>query len=78
MSARLRDPRTVDWFLVRSSIPVVTIICSYIYFAQYLGPKLMRKHSPFDLSTIIMVYNVAQIIHNVWMLSEVYYESKQI
>nr|CAD7395005.1 unnamed protein product [Timema cristinae] len=64
------DPRTVDWFLVRSPIPVVTIICSYIYFAQHLGPKLMQKHSPFDLSTIIMVYNVAQIIHNVWILSE--------
>nr|CAD7426270.1 unnamed protein product [Timema monikensis] len=64
------DPRTVDWFLVRSPIPVVTIIFSYIYFAQHLGPKLMQKHSPFDLSTIIMVYNVAQIIHNVWILSE--------
>nr|CAD7455293.1 unnamed protein product [Timema tahoe] len=65
------DPRTVDWFLVRSPIPVLIIVFSYIYFVQHLGPKLMKKHSPFNLSTILMVYNVAQIVHNVWILSEV-------
>nr|CAD7606425.1 unnamed protein product [Timema genevievae] len=66
-----QDPRTVDWFLVRSPIPVLIVIFSYIYFVQHLGPKLMQKHSPFNLSTVIMVYNVAQIVHNVWILNEV-------
>nr|CAD7455294.1 unnamed protein product [Timema tahoe] len=65
------DSRTVDWFLVRSPIPVLIIIMSYMYLVLYLGRKLMRDRSPFDLSRIIMVFNAFQIVHNVWMFNEV-------
>nr|CAD7402621.1 unnamed protein product [Timema poppensis] len=64
------DSRTIDWFLVGSPVPVLIICMSYIYLVLYLGPKLMRNRSPFDLSTIIMVFNAIQIVHNVWMLNE--------
>nr|CAD7589858.1 unnamed protein product [Timema genevievae] len=65
------NPRTIDWFLVRNPIYLLIILMTYLYFIQYLGPKLMKDRNPFDLSRLIMIFNVTQIVYNVWMFNEV-------
>nr|CAD7455295.1 unnamed protein product [Timema tahoe] len=67
------DPRTIDWFLVRNPIYLLIILMTYLYFIQYLGPKLMKDRNPFDLSRLIMIFNVTQIVYNVWMFNEVFF-----
>nr|CAD7426271.1 unnamed protein product [Timema monikensis] len=64
------DPRTIDWFLVRNPIYLVIIMMTFVYFIQYLGPKFMMDRNPFDLSRLIMIFNVTQIVYNVWMFNE--------
>nr|CAD7395004.1 unnamed protein product [Timema cristinae] len=43
---------------------------TFVYFIQYLGPKFMKDRNPFDLSRLIMIFNVTQIVYNVWMFNE--------
>nr|CAD7198737.1 unnamed protein product [Timema douglasi] len=81
-AALSKDPRTIDWFLVRNPIYLVIIMMAYHYFIQYLGPKFMKDRNPLDLSRLIMIFNVTQIVYNVWMVNEManvcwhYYMSK--
>lgn len=39
-------------------IPIVCIICAYLYFVKVLGPKLMDSKKPYDLMWTIRMYNI--------------------
>ncbi|GJQ85718.1 hypothetical protein Trydic_g13407 [Trypoxylus dichotomus] len=55
------DPRAADYFLMGSLWNVLAIITVYLYFVMSLGPKLMEKREPFDLNSILIVYNIIQV-----------------
>ena len=64
------DPRTATWAFVPSvTSPIAAVLC-YLLFI-YLGPKFMANRKPFQLSFILMLYNAAMTILNLYMCVEV-------
>lgn len=53
-------------YLVKTPFPLLTIICSYLYFVKYYGPKMMEDRKPFQLKRIMLLYNVAQVAINLY------------
>lgn len=67
------DPRTDGFLLVGSPVPVLVILASYYYFVTDFGPKFMEKRPPFDLKRVIIVYNLVQILANLYIVLQVSY-----
>ncbi|XP_037807392.1 elongation of very long chain fatty acids protein [Lucilia sericata] len=66
----LADPRTNDWFLIKSPVPTLTILSIYLCFVLSWGPKFMKDRKPFKLEKTLVVYNLFQVIISVWMVYE--------
>lgn len=64
------DPRVKDWPLMESPLPTLCICLAYAYFVKVLGPKLMENRKPFNLTRILIVYNLAQVLFSVWLFRE--------
>uniref|UniRef100_A0A1A9VVD8 Elongation of very long chain fatty acids protein n=1 Tax=Glossina austeni TaxID=7395 RepID=A0A1A9VVD8_GLOAU len=64
------DPRTKDYPLMSSPFPTIAICLSYAYFVKVLGPKLMENRKPFQLRTVLVVYNFAQVLFSAWLFYE--------
>ncbi|XP_066993702.2 very long chain fatty acid elongase AAEL008004 [Anabrus simplex] len=66
----LADPRTNNLFLIPSPFPGLALVASYVYITKFLGPRLMMDRKPFELKKIIQLYNVVQIIANVYIFAQ--------
>lgn len=64
------DPRTNDWFLIKSPIGLL-IIFSYLYFVNSWGPKFMADRKPYKLDKVLMVYNFGQVLVSIYLVYEV-------
>ncbi|XP_076642506.1 very long chain fatty acid elongase AAEL008004 isoform X2 [Halictus rubicundus] len=64
------DPRTSDWFLVTSPGPLFMILVTYIYFCTSAGPRYMRDKKPYDLRTVMILYNIVQVVFSVYLFYE--------
>ncbi|XP_063702729.1 very long chain fatty acid elongase 4-like [Culicoides brevitarsis] len=62
----LSDNRTKGWFLVDSPAPVLALIYLYLLIV-YLGPKIMKDRKPFKLNAILVPYNIAMALLNLWI-----------
>ncbi|KAF7279817.1 hypothetical protein GWI33_006700 [Rhynchophorus ferrugineus] len=60
----LADPRTDDYFLMSSPIPVIIIVGLWLKFIFHWGPAYMKDRPPYDLKYIMIFYNVFQIFAN--------------
>lgn len=65
------DPRVVDLPLISSSYQVPLIIFAYLYFVLGCGPRFMKNRPPYSLKTFIKLYNIVQILANVWLIYDV-------
>ncbi|XP_030755503.1 elongation of very long chain fatty acids protein 4-like isoform X1 [Sitophilus oryzae] len=63
----LADSRTKNLFLVSSPATILLILGSYLYFVLKWGPEFMKNRKPYELKKLLMVYNVCQIIVNVYI-----------
>lgn len=61
------DPRTKDWFLSGSPLPIVAIIAAYLYFVNGNGQRWMKHRKPFELTKIINAYNIFQVVCNAYV-----------
>lgn len=61
------DSRLKDLFLVQSPWPMIGIVATYLFFVNGRGQDWMKDRKPFQLNSIINVYNVAQIFMNLYM-----------
>lgn len=66
-SSIISDERVEHLPFVGSPIPVIGVIFSYIYFVSVWGPNYMKNRKPFDLKWLIKIYNVIQIISNLYI-----------
>nr|XP_050844899.1 elongation of very long chain fatty acids protein AAEL008004-like isoform X2 [Vespula vulgaris] len=64
------DTRTTNWLLMRSPFPTLFICLTYIYIVKVLGPKLMENRKPFQLTNVLIVYNLFQVIFSAWLFYE--------
>ncbi|XP_014478533.1 PREDICTED: elongation of very long chain fatty acids protein AAEL008004-like [Dinoponera quadriceps] len=69
----LADPRTKDLFLIGNlwCVPFMNIF--YLFFANKVGLKFMEKRQPYEINRIIQIYNVLQIIINLYLFFMVSY-----
>ncbi|XP_066993701.2 very long chain fatty acid elongase AAEL008004 [Anabrus simplex] len=61
------DERTKDYWFIGSPLPITIIITSYVYFSRNLGPRLMADRKPFQLEWIIRVFDLTQIVANLYI-----------
>lgn len=45
----------------------ITITFAYLYFILILGPRLMKNRKAFDINKVIIIYNIAQVIFNLYL-----------
>ncbi|XP_029846162.2 elongation of very long chain fatty acids protein AAEL008004-like [Ixodes scapularis] len=64
MSAR--DPRIAGWGLSADLSFVLPVSLGYLYVVKVAGPRWMRNRPPYDLKTVITLYNLCQVIANVF------------
>ncbi|CAH0713848.1 unnamed protein product, partial [Brenthis ino] len=60
----LADPRTKDFWLVSSPMPVMMIMFLYHRFVRSWGPTFMADRPAYNLKSLIVLYNVLQIYLN--------------
>jgi hypothetical protein len=58
----------MDNFLMRTPWTIVTILAVYYYFVQHFGKKWMKNREPYQLNTIINIYNLIQVALNASMV----------
>lgn len=58
------DPRTKNYYLIQDSpLPVAAIILAYLGMCKY-GPVLMKDRKPFELRSLMTIYNFIQFVIN--------------
>ncbi|XP_036138987.1 elongation of very long chain fatty acids protein AAEL008004 [Monomorium pharaonis] len=63
-------PYTREWPLISSPLPLILIIFGYLYFILYVGPCYMKNRPPFELKTFRLIYDMIQILVNLWSVKE--------
>ncbi|XP_034241940.1 elongation of very long chain fatty acids protein 7-like [Thrips palmi] len=56
------DPRSCNLPLATNPLHLAAILGVYLYFVLSLGPRLMKNRPPFELRTIMLVYNGVQVV----------------
>lgn len=59
-----------SWLFMKSPVPVLTILLTYLYFVLVLGPKLMEKRSAYNLKGVMIAYNGYQVLFSLWLCSQ--------
>lgn len=62
-----QDPRTTDLIILNPPWLPIVLVGAYLYFVLNLGPKLMKDRKPFNIRTLLLVYNVLQVVANLYM-----------
>lgn len=66
----LGDRRTNHWPLIKSPVPGLTIIGLYLYFVLSWGPRYMANRKPYNLNSLLIVYNAIQVCVSIWLVWE--------
>ena len=66
----LRDPRVDSWPLMSSIWPTTIICVLYVYVVKVAGPRFMEKRQPYEIRTLMIVYNAFQTLFSFWMFKE--------
>jgi len=64
------DPRTAEWFWLRTPEPALLVCAAYLIFV-YVGPRLMANRQPLNIRGLIVVYNFAMVALSAYMFAEV-------
>eukprot|EP00117_Sycon_ciliatum_P042101 scpid78516/ scgid1871/ Elongation of very long chain fatty acids protein 4; 3-keto acyl-CoA synthase Elovl4; ELOVL fatty acid elongase 4 len=65
------DPRSIDWPLVRSPLPMIVWLVVYL-LAVFFGPKLMKNRQPFELRGLMAGYNLLMVVWSGYMMTELH------
>jgi hypothetical protein len=63
-------PRVKDWFLMQSVVPTIVVTILYI-FVVLAGMKFMEKREPLKLGNLLFQYNVALVVLNLHIFTQV-------
>lgn len=66
----LRDPRVDGWLGMASLWPTIAICTAYVYIVKVAGPRFMKDREPFQIKSILLVYNFSQTLFSLWMFME--------
>jgi hypothetical protein len=52
-------------------MPGLTLMGMYLYFVLSWGPRYMQHRKPYDLTNLLIVYNMAQVFLSIFIFYEV-------
>jgi len=52
-------------------MPGLTIMATYLYFVLSWGPRYMQHRKPYDLTNLLVLYNMAQVFISIFIFYEV-------
>jgi GNS1/SUR4 family len=58
------DPRSENFLFMRNPPLLITIILGGYLLMIVYGPRIMMARKPFELNTILLVYNFSQVVLN--------------
>ncbi|XP_076601299.1 elongation of very long chain fatty acids protein 1a [Chaetodon auriga] len=64
------DARVKDYPLMQGPLQMTSILLAYVFFALYVGPRLMANRKPFHLNTAMIVYNLSMVLLNGYIVYE--------
>ena len=64
------DPRVKDWLLLRGFKPTILLSMAYLLMVAY-GPKLMANRKPFQLTWLLIPYNLSMALLNLYIAVQV-------
>ncbi|CAG9115724.1 unnamed protein product [Plutella xylostella] len=56
------DDELSDLPFMSSPVPILALLLAYLLFVLVIGPKLMEKRRAFELNSVLIIYNVFQVI----------------
>ncbi|XP_053143000.1 elongation of very long chain fatty acids protein 4 isoform X1 [Hemicordylus capensis] len=71
----IRDKRVDDWPLMQSPFPTLTISTLYL-LTVWLGPKWMKTREPFQLRSLLIIYNFGMVLLNSYIFKELFMASR--
>lgn len=63
------DPRVADLLMMSSPLPSAYICMGYIIFV-FVGPAIMKNKKPFDLKSVIIIYNLCTFLISGYLFYE--------
>ena len=61
---------TKDWFLGSGPGPLAMIIATYVYICLFAGQNYMKDKKPYELRTVLVVYNFIQVLLSMYLFYE--------
>ncbi|XP_055609392.1 elongation of very long chain fatty acids protein AAEL008004-like [Uranotaenia lowii] len=61
------DPRVEHFPLLGSPLPIFVIIVVYLNLVNNWGQRWMQNRKPYQLTTIMNIYNGTQVVLNLWI-----------
>ena len=61
------DVRIAHWPLVYSPIPTIVASIIYVWLVKSYGPRYMKNREPYDLKTVLVVYNALQVASSTFL-----------
>ncbi|CAG9760042.1 unnamed protein product [Ceutorhynchus assimilis] len=65
-----QDELTKDWIMVGSLGKLLLLLIAYVTFCTKIGPKFMKDRKPFKLARTIQLYNIFQVLANIYLVHE--------
>lgn len=65
------DKRLSHYPFINSVFPMLGILALYFWFIKWQGPRMMKNRPAYDLKNIMVVYNLAQVVICVSVISVV-------
>lgn len=56
---------------MQSPIEMTSILVAYVFFAVYVGPRLMANRKPLRLNAAMIAYNLSMVLLNAYIVYEV-------
>ena len=57
-----RDMRLENWPMMSSVWPTLLLGMAYVLFSYVIGPWIMRDRKPYNFKSLIIIYNIVQVI----------------
>lgn len=67
LNLNIIDPRVEQYPMTGSPIPIIALVACYVYFVVLWGPKYMKSRPAYDLNGFIKIYNLIQIVTNLYI-----------
>ncbi|KAI5643766.1 GNS1/SUR4 family domain-containing protein [Phthorimaea operculella] len=70
LAERVSDPRVQGWFLFDTPLPTLAMVVVYLSFVMVIGPIWMANKKPFQIKTVLVLYNAFQVALSSYMFYE--------